>query len=182
VRHATYTSWFLMLILLDQLSKWYVFEIMLRVRGARLGFIDWLFQAQTIERTIESLHEFTRIEITPFINFVAVWNTGVSFGMLQNAPDFMPLALTCFAVLMGIVIFIWGFKSQRPLERAAAFLISAGALGNAIDRFRFKAVADFFDFHVGDWHWPAFNIADSAIVIGAGLLILYILTGKPEKE
>ena len=179
--NAFYASWFLMLIVLDQISKWYVFEMVLRVKGERLGFIDWLTQSQSIERTIASLAEFGRMEITSFFNFVAVWNTGVSFGMLQNAPDYMPTALTVFAVIIGMAIFIWGLRSTNKLERVAAFLISAGAIGNAIDRFRFKAVADFFDFHVGGWHWPAFNIADAAIVIGAGVLILYIFTIDEKK-
>ena len=65
-------------------------------------------------------------------------------------------------------------RAQAPLEKWAAMLIAAGALGNAIDRFRLKAVADFIDLHANGYHWPAFNIADSAIVLGAGLLIVYI--------
>lgn len=170
-----YTSLFGAILVLDQISKWYVFEMLLRVRGQKQSFIEWMTSFQSMADTLASLADFTRMEITSFFNLVVVWNTGVSFGMLQNAPDFMPTALTWFAVIVGIIVFIWGIKTTQTLERYAALLISAGAIGNALDRFRFHAVADFVDLHVAGYHWPAFNVADASIVLGAGLLIVYIL-------
>ena len=170
-----FTALFAAIIVIDQISKWYVFEIMLRVRDQAKGFVEWMTHTQTIENTVSSLSQFQVIEVWPFFNLVAVWNTGVSFGLLQGAPDFMPFLLTVFAALMSVGIFIWGQRATHPLEKYAALMISAGALGNAMDRFRFKAVADFVDLHVNGYHWPAFNVADAAIVLGAGLLIVYIL-------
>ena len=170
-----YTSFVLALIVIDQISKWYVFEGLLRVRGKAQNFLEWMTTAQSMDDTLSSLSQFQVIEITSFFNLVAVWNTGVSFGMLQFAPEYMPTMLTSFAVIVGIIIFIWGIRSKHNLERYAALFISAGAIGNALDRFRFKAVADFVDLHVAGQHWPAFNVADAAIVLGAGLLIVYII-------
>ncbi len=175
-----YSSFVLALIVIDQISKWYVFEGVLRVRGGAKNFLDWLTSGQSIEDTIASLQQFQVIEVTSFFNLVAVWNTGVSFGLLQDAPDFMPTALTSFAVIVSIVIFVWGMRARYALERYAALLISAGALGNALDRFRFKAVADFIDIHAFGYHWPAFNVADASIVLGAALLIVYIISVPSE--
>lgn len=170
-----YTALALALIVIDQISKWYVFEVLLRVRGQAKGFIDWMTSGHSMQDTIASLSQFQVIEVTSFFNLVAVWNTGVSFGLLQNSPDFMPTLLTGFAVLVAIIIFVWGLRARHYLERYAAMLISAGAIGNALDRFRFKAVADFVDLHIAGHHWPAFNVADASIVLGAAFLIVYIM-------
>lgn len=181
MRHAFALSWFFMILVLDQISKWYVFEMMLRVNGERRGFLEWLGADMSIYTLNGNMPLFQMIDVTSFFNLVAVWNTGVSFGMLQDSHSLMPMILTVFASLVGIAILIWGLRSRQPLERGAAILIAAGAIGNAWDRFRFGAVADFFDFYWGNFHWPAFNVADAAIVVGAAMLIIYIFTGKTDK-
>ena len=181
MRQAFYFSWFLMILVLDQISKWYVFEMMLRIGGERRGFLEWLVADMSIYDVPENMPLFQMIDVTSYFNLVAVWNTGVSFGMLQDSHSFMPVLLTAFAAIVGLAILIWGMKSRNRLERGAALLIAAGAIGNAWDRFRFGAVADFFDFYWGNFHWPAFNIADAAIVLGAALLIIYIFTAKTDK-
>lgn len=108
------------------------------------------------------------IEITSFFNLVMVWNKGISFGMFagQEAAWF----LIIMALVIVAVLLVWLARCRERLIAAAIGLIVGGALGNVIDRLRFGAVADFFDFHLMGYHWPAFNIADSLIFIGVVLL------------
>ena len=107
-----------------------------------------------------------RIEILPFLNFVPVWNPGISFGMLADAGWAMPYLLSALAfVVAGWMV--WKVPSFLRGERLGAGLIAGGAVGNAIDRLRFGKVVDFIDVYVQTWHWPAFNIADAGITIGA---------------
>lgn len=110
------------------------------------------------------------VAVTSFFNLVLVWNRGVSFGMLGGADQ--PWALVALALVIAGVLVYWLRREARMISRLALWLVLAGALGNVIDRLRFGAVIDFLDFHVGGYHWPAFNVADSAICIGAGLLVL----------
>lgn len=113
-----------------------------------------------------------RIEVTSFFNLVLVWNPGVSFGMLDGLGDANPGLLIGLTLAIAALLAVWLWRERRPLARTALVLVLAGALGNLIDRVRFGAVVDFLDFHWAGYHWPAFNVADSAIVIGAGLLLL----------
>jgi len=111
------------------------------------------------------------IEVTSFFKLVMVWNPGISFGMFQQIehPEYIlsALALTIVAVLI-----FWLRSVKHKLECWSLALIIGGAIGNVIDRLHYGAVADFFYFYIDDYHWPAFNIADSAVFIGAVLLIL----------
>jgi len=112
------------------------------------------------------------IAVTPFLNLVLVWNRGVSFGMLAGLGGRGPWLLTGLALLVAAILIVWLCREQRVLTGLALGLVIGGAIGNAIDRIRFGAVVDFLDAHLMGYHWPAFNVSDSAIVIGAGLLIL----------
>jgi signal peptidase II len=116
-------------------------------------------------------HDFRAVAITGFFNLVMVWNQGISFGMLGDAADIMRWVLVCFAVGVALGLLVWVRRLTGWLMGTAAGLIAGGALGNAIDRVVYGAVADFFDAHVAGYHWPAFNIADSAIAVGVALLI-----------
>ena len=98
----------------------------------------------------------------------------------SDAPGWASIALIVFAILISIALAIWMWRVHETLLAVALALVIGGAVGNVIDRIRFGAVVDFLDFHVGGWHWPAFNIADSAITIGVILLILDSLKSKPE--
>jgi signal peptidase II len=109
--------------------------------------------------------------VTPFFNLVLVWNRGVSFGMLAGAGRHGPWLLTGLAAAIGAFLIVWLYRETRPVTRTALVLVLTGAVGNVIDRLRFGAVVDFLDFHAFGYHWPAFNVADSAIVIGAGLIL-----------
>lgn len=112
------------------------------------------------------------IVLAPFFNLVLVWNTGVSFSMLQLEPDTGRWVLSAIAGVIVIAMVLWLGRSVWLLERLALGLIVGGALGNIVDRLVWGAVADFFDFHAFGYHWPAFNVADSAIVLGVGLMLL----------
>ncbi|MCB9944455.1 MAG: signal peptidase II [Geminicoccaceae bacterium] len=112
------------------------------------------------------------VAVTSFFNLVLVWNTGVSFGMFSGSGDAGRWALTAMALLVGAGLMVWFFRERRNLPRLCIAMIVAGALGNVIDRLRFGAVVDFLDFHAMGYHWPAFNIADCAIVAGAVLLLV----------
>ena len=125
------------------------------------------------------------VEVTPFFNLVLVWNTGVSFGLLQGFGEAGRWGLVMLACAVGIGLAVWLFRESRLLPQCALCLVLAGAVGNVIDRMRFGAVVDFLDFHLMGYHWPAFNIADSAIVIGAILLMvdgLFFTPSAPDEK
>ncbi|MGH6897272.1 MAG: signal peptidase II [Geminicoccaceae bacterium] len=112
------------------------------------------------------------IAVTPFLNLVVVWNPGVSFGMFASAGALMPWLLSGLALAVAVALGFWLRQAEHPLAGIALGLIIGGALGNVIDRVRFGAVVDFLDFHALGYHWPAFNVADSAICVGAALLLV----------
>ena len=113
------------------------------------------------------------VVVTSYFNLVLVYNKGAAFSFLSDAPGWQTPLLVGFAlVAIGVVGYLlWRSPGRRVLDGGLA-LILGGALGNVIDRLRFGQVVDFLDFHAGAWHWPAFNVADSAITVGAVLLIL----------
>ncbi|MDR0726637.1 MAG: signal peptidase II [Rickettsiales bacterium] len=114
-------------------------------------------------------------QVTNFFNLVFTWNPGTSFSLFRALGEAAPLIII---VLTGIVIGILGyylFKRAASHEKWPLALIVGGALGNLIDRVRFGAVIDFLDFHVGGWHWPAFNAADICIAVGVGLYLLHFV-------
>ena len=142
------------MIVLDQLSKWWILSVVMQPPR--------------------------RVPVTGFFDLVLVLNRGVSFGMLGGAPEWVAGALIVFAVLLAAALGIWMWRAQTMLLTLALGLVIGGAIGNVIDRIRFGAVVDFLDFYVGDYHWPAFNVADSAITVGVILLILDSLKSGPE--
>ena len=114
-----------------------------------------------------------RLEVTGFFNMVLVYNKGAAFSFLSEAGGWQTPLLIGFAVVaIGILGTLIVRSPRRRLMCTGFALILGGALGNLIDRFRYGQVVDFLDFHAAGWHWPAFNVADSAITIGAVLLIL----------
>ncbi|HBF18438.1 MAG TPA: signal peptidase II, partial [Verrucomicrobiales bacterium] len=99
------------------------------------------------------------------------FNRGVSFGLLNDLGSWGPIVLSSLAVVIVGFLLVWLWKSERTIDRMAISLVIGGALGNLMDRIRVGAVTDFLDFYVGAYHWPAFNLADTSIFVGAGLLI-----------
>ena len=122
------------------------------------------------------------IEVTGFFNLVMVWNRGVSFGLLSNDSALGPWLLSAAALAISTGLAIWLYRATNGLLAVALGLVIGGAIGNVIDRVRFGAVADFLDFHVGGYHWPAFNVADSAIVVGVALILLDGFVNKPDDK
>jgi signal peptidase II len=111
--------------------------------------------------------------ITEFFNLVLVYNKGAAFSMFADAPGWQTPLLIAFALAAaGIVSYLIVRNPGKRLLCLGLALILGGALGNVIDRLRFGHVVDFLDFHAMGWHWPAFNVADSGITVGAVLLIL----------
>jgi signal peptidase II len=113
------------------------------------------------------------VVVAPNFNLVLVYNKGAAFSFLSDAPGWQTPLLVGFAlVAIAIVAYLLWRSPERRILSAGLALILGGALGNVIDRLRFGQVVDFLDFHAAGWHWPAFNVADSAITVGAVLLIL----------
>jgi signal peptidase II len=110
--------------------------------------------------------------VAPFFNLVLVFNKGAAFSFLATAQGWQTLFFAAIAIAASIVITFLIIRNEgKTLFCAALALILGGALGNLWDRVAYGHVVDFLDFHAMGWHWPAFNIADSAISVGAGLLI-----------
>ena len=122
------------------------------------------------------------IEVTPFLNLVPVWNTGVSFGFLAGDSRVMPYVLAGFAAAVTIALVVWLTRVEGKLIAGALGSVIGGAVGNVIDRLRFHAVIDFIDLHVAGFHWPAFNLADSAITVGVVLIFLDSFLRRGEEE
>lgn len=121
------------------------------------------------------------IPILPFFNLVLGWNRGVSFGLFDSdspVNDWL-LPLVALVITGGLAVWLW--RAERLRIAAGIGLIIGGALGNLVDRLRFGAVADFIDLHAWGHHWPAFNVADSGITIGAVVLILDSLFVREKK-
>lgn len=110
------------------------------------------------------------IPVLPFFNLVLVWNPGVSFGMFGDG-SIGAWGLVLLAAGIVAALLWWLRKADTTLSIVSLGLVIGGAIGNVIDRLIHGAVVDFLDLHVAGWHWPAFNIADSAITIGVVLLL-----------
>lgn len=118
------------------------------------------------------LDTYSYLKITSFFNIVNAWNTGVSFSMFSSSSMAGKFILSTAALMIVAALLRWLFKEKNRLLQAALGLIIGGALGNVADRIRLGAVFDFLDFHVSDLHWPAFNLADSAICVGAAIILI----------
>lgn len=112
------------------------------------------------------------IEVLPFFNLVSVWNYGISFGLFNNGSSGGSIIFVGLAAAIVVALLLWLRSAPSLLVAVALGLVIGGAIGNVIDRLRFGAVFDFLDFHVAGWHWPAFNVADSAICVGVFLLCI----------
>ena len=143
------TPWFAVaaaIVLADQLVKWVV---------------------------LSQLRPGEPIAVTGFFNLVLVFNRGAAFSFLADAPGWQRPFFIAVALIAAAIVswMLWRYPARRLLCAGLA-LILGGALGNLWDRAAYGHVVDFLDFHAMGWHWPAFNVADSAITLGAALLIL----------
>jgi signal peptidase II len=121
------------------------------------------------------------VRLAPFFDLVLVWNRGVSYGLFPQESGFGRFGLILFALAASIALSAWLARISSPLAASAMGLIIGGALGNAIDRILYGAVADFFSFHAFGYQWYVFNIADTAIVAGVMGLLYESLFGGHKK-
>nr|WP_245248317.1 signal peptidase II [Tianweitania sediminis] len=110
------------------------------------------------------------IYITSFFNIVLSYNKGISFGIFSNYFENSSTILSFATSLVVGFLFVWMLYAKAHVQTMAIGLIVGGAVGNIFDRMRQGAVTDFIDLHLGSWHWPTFNGADIAIVVGAAWL------------
>jgi len=146
----------LLVVVLDQATKW-----------VAVGLLD----------------PFRPVPLVPLLNFTLMYNEGAAFSFLASAGGWQRWFFAVFALVTTVVLVVWLLR-LKPHERVTAMALSlvvGGAIGNLIDRVLTGRVVDFIDFYVGDWHWPAFNIADSAISAGVVLLLLTSLRSEPEQ-
>ena len=121
-----------------------------------------------------SMQLFESISLFQFFNLTYVRNTGAAFSFLSQAGCWQRWFFAFLAIIMSSIIVIWLIRLKRHerLMAAALSLVLGGAIGNLVDRVAYGYVIDFLDVYYQDWHWPAFNIADSAICIGVGLMLI----------
>jgi lipoprotein signal peptidase len=123
------------------------------------------------------------IVILPVFEIVMWWNHGTSFSLFRTGEAWGPYAFSIAALAIIGLLVLWLSRIASPILAAAIGAVIGGALGNVVDRLRFGAVADFFYAHIGEYGWPAFNVADSLIVVGIGVLVFdgMFLTRKSGK-
>lgn len=123
------------------------------------------------------------VKLLPFLNFTLQYNTGAAFSFLGAESGWQVYLLAAISLIVSVIVFLWLVRMKYPhwLMAFSLSLILGGALGNFIDRCRYGFVVDFIDFHIGQWHFATFNVADSAISIGAVLLIGKLLF-YPDKK
>jgi signal peptidase II len=145
-----------LVIIFDQLSKWWM--------------SSWLDLYETVA-------------VVPYFNLTLAHNYGAAFSFLASAGGWQRWFFTILAIVVSIVLTVWmkRLKANAKLEAISLALILGGAIGNVIDRVAHGYVIDFLDVYVGSYHWPAFNIADSAICVGAVLLIFDSFRSKTEQ-
>lgn len=151
-------------------------------RGFRYQNVHWLWLAGLVivldqitkQVVVRNFDLFESVALLPVLNFTRMHNTGAAFSILSDAAP-MFFVLLSVAVSVGILVWLHRHPAGERITAMSLSLILGGALGNAIDRATRGYVIDFIDVHVGQWHWPAFNIADSAICIGAACMIIEAL-------
>jgi len=130
------------------------------------------------------LNPYEQIEITPFFNLTLAYNTGAAFSFLNQAGGWQQWLFGGVALLVCGVIVYWIYR--LPIERLGAItalsLILSGAIGNLLDRVYHGYVVDFVDIHIAQYHWPVFNVADSAITVGAIILIIAVWSQAPDNK
>ena len=127
-------------------------------------------------------HPYLMTPVTGFFNIVFTWNFGTAFSLFNGLGEYAPIALILMTgIIIGIILY-YLFARAKRYEIVPLALIAGGALGNLIDRIRFGAVVDFLDFHIGGYHWPAFNLADSFICLGAFFIFIQIFFKKEEEQ
>ena len=145
----------LLIFLLDRISKIYVINLQRELFGSEI------FSSK-------------------YLNIILIWNEGIAFGLLSFNQENLYNLLTILIILVIFFIFIMTLKSSG-LKKIALVMILGGALGNVFDRILYKSVPDFIDFHIGDFHWFIFNVADIFITIGVIFMLIFEILGNKKK-
>ena len=127
---------------------------------------------------------YQSINVMPYVNLTYVHNTGAAFSFLSEAGGWQRWFFAALAIVISTVIAVWlsRLKAQETLMAVSLSLVLGGAIGNLIDRLAYGYVIDFLDVYIASWHWPAFNVADSAITLGVVLMLLESFgVGKAKK-
>jgi signal peptidase II len=154
---------------------------MTHVRAALLLAVIVFVLDQATKEAVLYLADRLPTAVMPFFNLVLVWNPGISFGMFGGDKALEPWILVGLTAVISTGLMIWLVRERHRPTALALGLVLGGAVGNVVDRLRHGAVVDFLDFHIAGFHWPAFNVADSAIVVGALLLVAESFMGKKKE-
>lgn len=147
--------------------------------GLPIALLAFAIDQATKWWALDRLFGTDGITVTGFFDLVLGRNWGVTFGLLSDLP---PWILMAFTLAVIVVLLVWMVRADNRAVAAALGLVVGGALGNWVDRLRHGAVTDFLDFHVAGWHWPAFNLADAAIVCGSAILVGWNLTSDSPRS
>jgi len=147
----------ILVLVADQASKWWVREVL-------------------------HLPALGTLPVLPVLNLTMVWNTGVTFGLLNSLGGWGTPVLAVGALAVVVALGVWLRRTDRLLVAAAIGAIAGGATGNVIDRLRFGAVVDFIHAHAFGWSWYVFNVADAAIVCGVAALLLDGVRTPPDQN
>ena len=129
---------------------------------------------------LDKINSSSEIFSSKFLNVYLIWNEGIAFGLLSFNQNTFYNFLTLFIVII-IFIILYMITKSSGLKKYSLLMILGGALGNVFDRIIYKAVPDFIDFHVGNFHWFIFNVSDIFISMGVILMVILELFDKPKK-
>lgn len=130
---------------------------------------------------LDKINSGSEIYLSKYLNIYLIWNEGIAFGLFSFDEKNLYNYLTIFILIIVVFILFWIIKS-KGIQKYALLMISGGALGNLFDRIFYRAVPDFIDLHINNFHWFIFNIADIFITIGVFLMILSEFTVKDRNE
>ena len=143
-----------------------------------ISFIVFLLDFISKFWAVKTLLPHEAISVFPCFNLYLTFNRGVSFSLFSAQSDIGVWVLIALTASISALIIYFIQKEKENFTRLGLALVLGGAIGNLLDRIRFGSVIDFLDFYWGTYHWPAFNIADSAICIGAGLILFQYIRRK----
>ena len=128
---------------------------------------------------LDKIDSGTKIFSSKFLNIYLIWNEGIAFGLFSSNESSLYNFLTLF-ILIIILVILYMMTKSSGLKKYSLLMILGGAIGNVFDRIIYKAVPDFIDFHVGNFHWFIFNVSDIFISVGVILMVILELTDKPK--
>ena len=158
----------------------YAFAVWLLVAAAVVVVDQWTKVLATA-----NLDLYRPVELTAWLNLTLAHNTGAAFSLLSDASGWQRWFFLAVALVVSAVVVVWLWRTARHEwpQALALSLVLGGAIGNVVDRLRLGYVVDFIDVHAAGWHWPAFNVADSAISVGVVVLLLdAFVSGKRHSD